>query len=109
MLFEFSPLFKNSSASGSNVETWTGAREVLALSENSDRLSQISIRSSDLFFFATLGVGVTLRSKGLCRLARLHSRAKAAASSRGIQAEFAVMTLLLISLSYFLLDSFGFF
>ena len=63
MLFEFSPLFKNSSASGSNVETWTGAREVLALSENSDRLSQISIRSSDLFFFATLGVGVTLRSK----------------------------------------------
>ena len=63
VLFDFSPLFKNSSASGSNVGTWTGAREVLALSENSDRLSQISIRSSDLFFFATLGVGVTLRSK----------------------------------------------
>jgi hypothetical protein len=51
VLFDFSPLFKNSSASGSNVGTWTGAREVLALSENSDRLSQISIRSSDLFFF----------------------------------------------------------
>ena len=109
VLFDFSPLFKNSSASGSNVGTWTGAREVLALSENSDRLSQISIRSSDLFFFCNAWSRGNFAIQGLCRLARLHSRAKAAASSRGIQAEFAVMTLLPISLSYFLLDSFGFF